>query len=160
MITSLDRVVPAEAGKPVRAGMAEDQQFARSVALSSQAWTRDRARAVATRFDELAANWDAERGEYRRAPLADALARGGVWRAGPCIEVGSGTGLLTPLLAEVWHPVACVDLSQQMLRRSRYGMRVRADAAHLPVADGIAAAVVVGDAPLPLRSSARWVLVA
>lgn len=64
------------------------------MALSSQAWTRDRAPAVATRFDELAASWGAERGEYRRAPLADALAGGGVGRAGPCIEVGSGTGLL------------------------------------------------------------------
>lgn len=65
-----------------------------------------------------------------------------------CIEVGSGTGPLTPLLEQVWGPVLCVDLSSEMLRRARRGLRVRAVAAWLPVPEGVAAAVVIGDGPL------------
>ena len=148
MITTLGRVVPAEPDKPVRAGAAENQRFAEDVALSRQPWTRDRAREIAAHFDELAASWEAERGSYRRPPMADALARGRPWPSGLCVEVGAGTGLLTPLLADVWDPVLCVDLSWEMLRRSRHGLRVRADAARLPVPEGVAVAVAVGDAPL------------
>jgi SAM-dependent methyltransferase len=90
---------------------------------------------------------DAQRGSYRPTPMIDALSRGGPWPAGLCVEVGSGTGLLTPLLAQLWDPVLCVDLSAAMLRRGR-GLRVQADAARLPVADGVAATVVIGDALL------------
>lgn len=148
VITSFDRVVPAQDGKPTRLGATETQQFAASLAVSPQEWTRERARAVASRFDQLAPTWDAERGSYRLTPLSDALARGGPWRAGLCIEVGAGTGLLTSLLEKFWNPVLCVDLSTEMLRQNRHGLRVRADAAGLPVPDGAAAAIVLGDVPL------------
>jgi SAM-dependent methyltransferase len=147
VIVNLDRVVPAAAGKPARPGAAEAQRFAACVALSPQVWTRELAQGVATRFGELAEGWDAQRGSYRPTPMADALSRGGPWPAGLCVEVGSGTGLLTPLLAQLWDPVLCVDLSAAMLRRGR-GLRVQADAARLPVPDGVAATVVIGDALL------------
>jgi SAM-dependent methyltransferase len=110
---------------------------------------------MAERFDQLAPDWDAERGSYRPAPLGDALARGGQWPAGSCLEVGSGTGVLTELLLAVWPAVVCVDLSWGMLARGSSGWRVQADAARLPVADAAVAAVVIGDAPLFAAETVR-----
>lgn len=148
VITRLERVVSEEPGKPVRAGAAQSQARAVETALAPASWTGERSQEMRARFDELASEWDAERGHYRGAPAADALARGGPWPAGLCVEVGSGTGLVSALLAQVWDRVACVDLSPEMLRRARVGARVRADGARLPVRDGVAAAVAIADAPL------------
>lgn len=148
MIRSLPRVVAAPAGKPVRAGAEENQQRMQAIARDPAAWTPDQARDMVRTFDELAGDWDAARGAYRTAPLADALARGGPFPDGACVEIGSGTGLLTPLLLPVWEHVVCVDLTWSMLVRARAGHRVWADASALPVRSGSAAAVVVGDAPL------------
>jgi SAM-dependent methyltransferase len=87
--------------------------------------------------------------------LADALARGGPFGPGRALEIASGTGLLTPLIAKVWQPVLAVDLSQGMLRRSAARCKVQADAARLPLADGCADAVVIGDGPLFAAEVAR-----
>lgn len=106
-------------------------------------------------FDASAADWEASRGGYRRQVLADALARGGPFRPGRAVEIASGTGLLTPLLAGVWPEVAAVDLSAGMLARSAASCRIQADAARLPLADGCAAAVVIGDGPLFAAEMAR-----
>jgi SAM-dependent methyltransferase len=147
-IDRLDRRVTAPPGKPTRPGAADNQQLAASIAAGTDVWDAARARAMAARFDELAAEWDSERGGYRSAPLLDALDRGGPWPRGVCVEVGAGTGLLTTHLRRVWPDVVAVDLSHEMLRRARQPWRVRADASRLPVGDARAAAVVVGDAPL------------
>ena len=148
VITTLARVVPSRPGKPVRAGATEQQLAVRSTLLGEQPWTVERASEVAARFEDLAPTWDGERGGYRRAPAEDALERGGPFTEGLCVEIGCGTGLLTPLLEAVWSPVLGVDLSPGMLRRSRSALRVRADGARLPVPDRGASAVVIGDAPL------------
>ena len=87
--------------------------------------------------------------------LADALARGGPFRPGRAVEIASGTGLLTPLIAQVWPEVAAVDLSRGMLAYSAASCRIQADAARLPLADGCAAAVVIGDGPLFAAETAR-----
>ena len=71
-------------------------------------------------FDAAAAGWDDSRGSYRRPVLADALARGGPFRPGRAVEIASGTGLLTPLIAQVWPEVIAVDLSGGMLARSAH----------------------------------------
>ena len=99
-------------------------------------------------FDAAACDWEASRGGYRRPVLADALARGGPFGPGPAVEIASGTGLLTPLIAQVWPKVAAVDLSGGMLALSAASGRVQADAARLPLADGCVAAVVTGDGAL------------
>lgn len=106
-------------------------------------------------FDAAAATWEAGRGGYRPPVLADALARGGPFRPGRAVEIASGTGLLTPLIEDVWSRVLAVDLSHGMLARSAARHRVRADAARLPVADGSADAVVIGDGPLFAAEAAR-----
>jgi SAM-dependent methyltransferase len=74
---------------------------------------------------------------------------------GPCLEIGSGTGVLTGLLLDLWQAVVCVDLSWGMLARASSGWRVQADAARLPVADAAAAAVLIGDAPLFAAQTVR-----
>ncbi len=106
------------------------------------------ARGMRDLFDDLAGVWEDERGSYRSAPLGDALTRGGPFPAGACLEVGSGTGLLSSLLAPRWTPVMGLDLSWKMLRQARSGPVVQGDAACIPSPAGVFAAVVVADAPL------------
>lgn len=110
---------------------------------------------MAAEFDEMAATWEGDRGGYRPPVLADALARGGPFRPGRAVEIASGTGLLTPLIAAVWRQVVAVDLSRGMLSRSAATHRLQADAARLPLADGCADAVVIGDGPLFAAEVAR-----
>ncbi|HEX6444910.1 MAG TPA: class I SAM-dependent methyltransferase [Streptosporangiales bacterium] len=147
-IRTLPRVIPAEPGKPARPGTSTTQRHARAIAEDPASWSATAAADVVRTYAELAPVWDDERGGYRPAPLADALDRGGPFPPGDCLEIGSGTGLLTPLLARHWERVMCLDLSWDMLRRSPSAVRVLADASRLPVADGRAAAVVLADAPL------------
>lgn len=148
MITTLPRVVAAAPGRPVRAGAERKQRLSRALADGSATWSPAIAADVVREYSELAPVWDAERGGYRPVPLADALARGGPFPPGTCIEAGCGTGLLTPLLERVWPRVLGLDLTAEMLRRSPAHLRVVADASRLPLPDGAAAAVVLGDAPL------------
>ncbi len=155
VIRRLPRVVPAPAGKPVRAGAAEGQRRARRLALRPGTWDQAEAAAMMSGFDDAAASWEASRGSYRRPVLADALARGRPFRPGRAVEIASGTGLLTPLICDVWTAVVAVDLSRGMLARSAARHRVQADAARLPLADDSAAAVVVGDGPLFAAEAAR-----
>jgi SAM-dependent methyltransferase len=148
MIYELARVVAAPPGKPVREEAPRSQERARRLALRPDTWDRQEAAAMRAGFDEAARDWEDSRGGYRRPVLADALARGGPFRSGRAVEIASGTGLLTPLIAAVWPEVAAVDLSGGMLARSAAADRIQADAARLPLADGCAAAVVIGDGPL------------
>ncbi len=85
---------------------------------------------------------------YRAAPLVDALARGALPKTGRCLEVGSGTGILTSYLQEAWTSVICVDLSMMMMRRSPSRRQVQADARTLPFPNSAFDVIVIGDAPL------------
>jgi len=155
VIRELARAVPAPPGKPVREEAARDQERARRLALRPGTWDRAQAADMRAGFDVAAGDWEASRGGYRPPVLADALARGGPFRSGRAVEIASGTGLLTPLIARVWPQVAAVDLSGGMLARSAAAGRLQADAARLPLADGCAAAVVIGDGPLFAAEAAR-----
>jgi SAM-dependent methyltransferase len=155
VIRELARVVPTPPGKPVREEAARDQERARRLALRPGSWNRQEAAAMRAAFDAAAAGWEDSRGGYRRPVLADALARGGPFLSGRAVEIASGTGLLTPLIAQLWPGVAAVDLSGGMLAYSAASCRIQADAARLPLADGCAAAVVIGDGPLFAAEAAR-----
>jgi SAM-dependent methyltransferase len=155
VIRNLSRAVAAPPDKPVREEAARSQERARRLARQPGTWSRDEATAMAAEFDAMAASWAGERGGYRPPVLADALARGGPFSPGRAVEVASGTGLLTPLIAGVWQRVLAVDLSEGMLGRSAARHKVRADASRLPLADGCANAVVIGDGPLFAAEVAR-----
>ncbi|MGH3878861.1 MAG: class I SAM-dependent methyltransferase [Actinophytocola sp.] len=148
MIRTLPRVVPAAPGKPVRPEAVASQRRSREIAEDPGVWSGESAREVVRRYTRLAPEWDGERGGYRPVPLADALDRGGPFPAGLCVEVGAGTGLLTPHLAAVWPRVVSLDLTPEMMRRSRAPWRLIADASRLPLPDGAARAVVLADVPL------------
>jgi len=155
VIRELDRVVPVPPGKPVREEAARGQERACRLATRPGTWDRAEADEMRAGFDAAAAGWEASRGGYRRPVLADALARGGPFGPGPAVEIASGTGLLTPLIEQVWPQVIAVDLSAGMLARSAASCRLQADAARLPLAGGCAAAVVIGDGPLFAAEAAR-----
>jgi SAM-dependent methyltransferase len=119
----------------------------RAAGLHPGGWD-DGARAeVAAFFDGLAPEWHTRTSPERDAVVADALERG--LPAGPqgdvCVELGSGTGAYSPLLAARWRRVLAVEVALEMLLRAPAspGHRVLADGARLPLADGAARAVVL-----------------
>jgi SAM-dependent methyltransferase len=121
----------------------------RAAGLADGDWDTAARSTVAGVFDGLAGEWHTRVTPQRNAVVADALERGaGDAEPGLAVEVGSGIGTYTPMLAERWGRVLAVDLAIEMLRHSpaEPGWRVQADASALPVPDGAAAAVVLVNA--------------
>lgn len=145
MLRFLPRIVAAEPGRPE---LADDRrpirEVTRQVAFDPGGWSPERAARVAELFDGLAPAWHERPAAGRFEAVDDALARGGPFPAGPCLEVGSGTGLVTPRLAARFSPLVSMDLSPGMLALAPPGtLRARADASALPVPDGRAAVVIL-----------------
>jgi SAM-dependent methyltransferase len=147
-ITVLQRVVEAPEGKPVRPEAADNQRLMAEILDDTSCWTPELAKVTTEVFDAMAQSWVDERGGYRAAPLADALDRGCPPSIGRCLEIGSGTGVLTPYLQQLWGDIVCVDLSMEMMSRRRMGRQIRADASRLPFPEGSFDVIVIGDAPL------------
>ncbi|MGH9299497.1 MAG: class I SAM-dependent DNA methyltransferase, partial [Acidimicrobiales bacterium] len=129
------------------------QAVTRGIAFDDTAWDEERSSKIAKLFDELADEWHTRGTEERLAVTRDMLDRGGVSdattapprRPRVAVEVGSGTGIHTPLLHERFDHVVSIDLSRRMLTLAprREGVsRLRADAAHLPVAPGSVSAII------------------
>ncbi|MEU5062357.1 class I SAM-dependent methyltransferase [Streptomyces sp. NPDC021470] len=89
--------------------------------------------------------------------MRDALARGGPLRQGPCLELGSGTGLFTPVLEAAFPQVISIDLSMGMLQQAqgRSPQRVRADAGALPLPDASVTVIAAIDMLLFPAETAR-----
>jgi SAM-dependent methyltransferase len=134
------------------------RKVTREAAFEPERWTPERAARVAGQFDALAPVWHTRNSPGRYDPLVDALERGGALPP-PCVEVGSGTGFGTQLLAPRVGVVVAVDISGEMLRLAdpTSGPRVQADAAHLPVGDGRVGTLVLVNALL-FPAEARRVL--
>jgi ubiquinone/menaquinone biosynthesis C-methylase UbiE len=96
----------------------------------------------------LAATWNDEHSVRRFDLVADALHRSGVSARGTCLEVGSGTGQVTPLLAAHFGKVVSIDLSAALLDQAAGspGSWLRCDAARMPFADAVFDAAVLVDA--------------
>ena len=120
----------------------------RAAGLDAEGWTGKLRDEVAGFFDGLAGEWHTRTSPERAAVVIDALTRGldalHVPR-GLAVEVGSGIGAYSHLLAQRFPRVLAVDLSLAMLQRAPAGPahRVQADASTLPLPDGAAAAVVL-----------------
>ena len=120
----------------------------RAAGLDADGWTRDLRDQVADYFDDLADEWHTRSSPERMAVVTDALSRGlGHIGApvGTAVEVGSGIGAYSSLIAERFGRVIAIDLSLEMLKRAPAGPahRVQADGASLPVGDSSAAALVL-----------------
>jgi ubiquinone/menaquinone biosynthesis C-methylase UbiE len=120
----------------------------RAAGLDASGWTGELRNQVEDYFDGLAAEWHTRISPQRTAIVLDALARGLGTSDSPrgvAIEVGSGIGSYSNLLAEWFRVVIAIDLSAAMLRLApaRPAHRVKADGANLPVGDSSAAAVVL-----------------
>jgi SAM-dependent methyltransferase len=131
----LDRVIPSAPGRPDVAGATHPMRQVTVDVVAGRGWDPDRAAQVTALFDGLAAGWSARVTGEAKVPLGDAFDRGTVSAGGRCVEIGSGTGSVTPVLADVFDTVIAVDLSWEMLTHApaHPGHRVRADAARLPV---------------------------
>ena len=120
----------------------------RAAGLHADGWTGELRKHVEGYFDGLAGEWHTRTSAQRTAVVMDALVRG----LGPidspsglAVEVGSGIGTYSNLLAERFATVLAVDLSLAMLRLAPIGPahRAQADGSRLPVGDSSAAAIVL-----------------
>jgi len=123
----------------------------RAANIDADGWTDDLRHDVERYFDDLAGEWHTRVSRERTAVFVDALTRGLTElpaAADLAVEVGSGIGTYSALLAERFTTVLAIDLSLAMLRLAPAAPahRVRADGAVLPVRDASAAAVVLVNA--------------
>ena len=120
----------------------------RAAGIDSQGWTDELRHDVERYFDNLAGEWHTKISPERTAVVEDALARGvaEIPSSGDlAVEVGSGIGTYSALLASRFARVLAIDLSLAMLRLAptEPAHRVRADGAVLPLRDASASAVVL-----------------
>ena len=120
----------------------------RAAGLDSRGWTPELRREVGEFFDAMSSEWHTRTSPQRTAVVMDALERGlghRDSRVGVAVEVGSGIGAYSGLLARRFATVLAIDLSLAMLRLAPGGIahRIQADAAMLPVRGSCAAAVVL-----------------
>jgi SAM-dependent methyltransferase len=123
----------------------------RAAGINKDGWTDDLRHDVERYFDDLAGEWHTRTAPEHTAVFVDALTRGLnelQAEGGLALEVGSGIGTYSALLAERFTTVLAIDLSLAMLRLAPAmpAHRVRADGAVLPVRDASAAAVVLVNA--------------
>jgi SAM-dependent methyltransferase len=123
----------------------------RAAGINRDGWTDDLRHDVERYFDDLAGDWHTRISPGRTAIVVDALTRGLneiQTVGGLALEVGSGIGTYSPLLAERFTKVLAIDLSLAMLRLAPAtpAHRVRADGAVLPVRDASADAIVLVNA--------------
>jgi ubiquinone/menaquinone biosynthesis C-methylase UbiE len=120
----------------------------RAAGLDRGGWQPELRDEVKTYFDGMAAEWHTRTSPQRIAIVEDALDRGiesSPLPAGIAIEVGSGIGAYSSLLARRFKTVLAVDLSLAMLQLAppAPALRVQADASRLPVRGKSASAVVL-----------------
>jgi ubiquinone/menaquinone biosynthesis C-methylase UbiE len=120
----------------------------RAAGLDPGGWTAELRNQVADFFDGIANEWHTRNSPERTAVVMDALSRGlGSLQvpSGTAVEVGSGIGTYSSLIAECFRAVVAIDLSLPMLvlAPTAPAYRVQADGATLPLRDASAAAIVL-----------------
>jgi Methyltransferase domain len=144
-LIELPRVVPDRPGRPDLGDLARRmRELTLAIATDDATWTKERAAEVGGFFDSMASGWRERDAPERHDALADALARGGPFPNGWCVEVGSGTGNETQDLRTAFGDVLSTDLSLEMLRLAPFAdRRLQADASSLPLRTGSAQVVAL-----------------
>jgi SAM-dependent methyltransferase len=144
-MVELPRVISDRPGRRVWGDAARPmQELTQAIAADHGSWTPERAAQIAAFFDSQASGWHDRDVPERHDALMDALARGGPFPVGWCLEVGSGTGNATPDLRTAFDDVVSLDLSREMLRLASFPVRqIRSDACALPLRTGSAAVVAL-----------------
>ena len=144
-LTELARVVPDEPGRPDMGDVATYMRgLTQQIATDATAWTPELAQQISAFFDALASSWPDRDTPERHVALQDALARGGPFPRGFCLEVGAGTGNATGDLRAAFDTVVSLDLSKEMVSlAAREGLRAQADASVLPVRSGSVSVVAL-----------------
>lgn len=147
-LVELDEVAGHQASGLGHAGHPMRVMTRRAAGLTGEPWDDAARREVAGYFDALAPEWHTRTSPERLAVVVDALTRGPVRAGALALEVGSGIGAYSTLLAERFAAVVSLEIAVEMLRLAPAGPahRVLADAAHLPVFDGAADLVVLVNA--------------
>jgi SAM-dependent methyltransferase len=145
MLTELPKVIADRPDRPDLGDLAlHMRELTRQIAMDPDAWTRERVSQMIGFFDSLASTWPERDRPERHDALGDALARGGPFPGGVCLEVGAGTGNMTDDLKAVFDDVVSIDLSRAMLSlASPRSRQIQADASLLPVRSGSVAAVAL-----------------
>src|SRR3546814_6068221 len=88
----------------------------RAAGLHPSGWDRSARAEVAAVFDSLAPDWHTRTSPEREAVVRDALERGlpADRPTGACLELGSGIGAYTPLLAERWSRVRSEEHTSEL----------------------------------------------
>lgn len=120
----------------------------RAAGLDTSGWTGELRHEVEGYFDNLAGEWHTRSSPQRIGVVTDALVRGLDAMGAPgglAVEIGSGIGAYSHLIADRFPRVVAADLSLAMLRLAPNAPahRVQADGSALPLRDASAAAVVL-----------------
>ena len=144
-LTTLPPIVTVASARPEVGGPDHPmRRVTADTAFAPETWTAQRAVQVGELFDSLAPTWKERDGPERHASVLDALDRGGPFPSGPCIEVGSGAGIATPVLVDALRDVIAFDLSFEMLALAGSDApRVQADSSVLPVPSRAVAVVAL-----------------
>ena len=144
-IVELPGVMPNPPGRPDWGDAARPmRELTRAISIDGDAWTPERRAQIASLFDSLASGWRDRDVPERHDALVDALARGGPFPNGWCVEVGSGTGNATADLRQAFHDVVSLDLSREMLLLASFRARqIQSDGSALPLRTGSASVVAL-----------------
>jgi len=119
----------------------------RIAGLEPGEWDGAASRLVTELFDELAPDWHTRTSPQGTQVVGDSIERGLLPMLSEpqlCLEVGSGIGTYSGLLAAAVGTVVSVELSWEMISRAGSGShRVLADGARLPMSDDSADAMVL-----------------
>jgi SAM-dependent methyltransferase len=144
-LTELPRVIADKPDRPDLGDLAVHmRELTHQIAMDADAWTPERVSQMSELFDAMASAWPERDRPERHDALGDALARGGPFPGGLCLEVGAGTGNVTGDLQAALDVVVSVDLSRAMLSLASPGSRqIQADGSLLPVPAGSVAVVAL-----------------
>jgi len=120
----------------------------RAAGLDPRGWTAELRGEVEHFFDDLAAEWHTRATPERLAVVTDALTRGLdplPIRRSVGVEIGSGIGTYSGLIARRFETAVAIDLSAEMLHLApaKPSHRIQADGARLPLRHASASAVVL-----------------